>query len=103
MGDGHPNWKGGSTPNYGAGWRRAKQRALERDGHECVLCGATAAEIGHNPDIHHIVPVRAFLETPVTVERDAHYPANLACLCPSCHRKAEFGAVPRAAVRAAIP
>ena len=38
-GKGHPNWKGGSTPNYGRGWRRAKERALERDGRECVLCG----------------------------------------------------------------
>lgn len=101
-GEGHPNWKGGSTPNYGPGWRRAKRRALERDGRECVLCGATPAEIGRNPDVHHIVPVRAFLETPVTTERDAHYPSNLACLCPSCHRRAEFGGVPRARVRAAI-
>jgi len=102
-GEGHPNWKGGSTPNYGPGWRRAKRRALERDGRECVLCGATAAEIGRNPDVHHIVPVRAFLETPVTTERDAHYPANLACLCPTCHRKTEFGGVGRARIRSAIP
>lgn len=101
-GEGHPNWAGGSNPNYGPGWRQAKQRALERDAHKCVLCGTTAAELGRNPDVHHIVPVRAFLETPVTTERDAHYPANLASLCPSCHREAEFGGVPRAEVRAAI-
>jgi 5-methylcytosine-specific restriction endonuclease McrA len=102
-GEGHPNWKGGSTPNYGRGWRRAKERALERDGRECVLCGTTAEELGRNPDVHHIVPVRAFLETPVTTERDAHYPANLASLCPSCHRRAEFGGVGAARLRAATP
>lgn len=101
-GDGHPNWKGGSNPNYGPGWRRAKRAALERDGRECVLCGKTKADLGRNPDVHHIVPVRAFLETPVTTERDAHYPDNLVSLCITCHRRAEFGRVPVSRLRAAI-
>lgn len=79
-----------------------KRRALERDDRECVLCGVGTAEIGRNPDVHHIVPVRVFLETPVTTERDAHYLGNLACLCPSCHRRAEFGSIGTARVRAAI-
>jgi hypothetical protein len=39
----------------------------------CVICGATTDELGRNPDIHHIVPVRAFVETPVTAEFDVHY------------------------------
>jgi 5-methylcytosine-specific restriction endonuclease McrA len=51
----------------------------------------------------HIVPVRAFVETPVTAEPDAHYPDNLVCLCPSCHRNAEFGNVVPACLRAATP
>lgn len=102
-GEGHPNWRGGSTPNYGRGWRRAKERALKRDGRECVLCGTTAEELGRNPDVHHIVPARAFVETPVTAEFDAHYPDNLVCLCPSCHRNAEFGGVAPARLRAATP
>lgn len=102
-GDGHPNWKGGSNPNYGRGWRRARRRALERDGRECVLCGTTAEELDRNPDVHHIVPVRAFVETPVTAEFDAHYLDNLVCLCPSCHRNVEFGNIAPARLRAATP
>lgn len=102
-GEGHPNWKGGSNPNYGRGWRQARRRALERDGRECVLCGTTAEELGRNPDVHHIVPVRAFVETPVTAEFDAHYLGNLASLCPACHRSAEFGGVAPARLRAATP
>ena len=101
-GDGHPNWRGGAQPNYGRGWHRVRERALERDGRECVLCGTTAAELGRNPDVHHVVPVRAFVETPVTTERDAHYLANVVSLCPSCHRKAEFGGVSRERLRAAV-
>lgn len=92
-GDGHPNWAGGVEANYGRGWTRARKRALERDDHSCVLCGTTRAELGRNPDVHHVVPVRAFVETPVTVEADAHYLENLVSLCPSCHRRVEFGDV----------
>lgn len=95
-GEGHPNWKGGSTPNYGRGWHRVRRLALERDGHACVVCGVTKAELGRNPDVHHIVPVRAFVETPVATESDAHYLENVVCLCPTCHRKAEFGHIERA-------
>ncbi|MFO7925797.1 MAG: HNH endonuclease [Halobacteriota archaeon] len=95
-GEGHPNWKGGSTQNYGRGWQRVRKLALERDGHACVVCGATKAELGRNLDVHHIVPVRASVETPVATEFDAHHLENVVCLCPACHRKAEFGQLERA-------
>lgn len=100
-GEGHPNWKGGVEANYGKGWNRVRKRALERDGYACVLCGTTKEELGRNPDVHHIVPVRAFVETPVTTESDAHYLENVVSLCPACHRKAEFGHVDRAQLEAA--
>ncbi len=101
-GEGHPNWKGGTNANYGRGWRRVRERALKRDGHRCVLCGTTASELGRNPDVHHVVPVRAFVETPRTAEFDAHYLENVVSLCPACHRTAEFGGVDRGRLKAEI-
>jgi len=98
-GDGHPNWAGGGVGPYGKGWNAVREAALERDGYECVLCGMTADELGRNPDVHHIVPVRAFVATPVLTERDAHTLDNVVSLCPSCHRRAEFGHVSREALR----
>lgn len=101
-GEGHPNWAGGGEVNYGPGWRRTRERTLERDDYRCVLCGATREELGRNPDVHHLVPVRRFVETPVTTVRDAHYLGNLASLCIACHRRAEFGHVSTGRLQAAV-
>ena len=101
-GEGHPNWEGGTEANYGRGWNRVRRRALERDDHECVICGTGREELGRNPDVHHVVPVRAFVEAPATTEADAHYLENVVSLCPSCHRKAEFGHIPRERLEAAV-
>lgn len=90
-GSGHPNWQGGGTGPYGQGWAAVRERALVRDGYSCVVCGATATELGRNPDVHHVVPVREFVEEPVLTERDAHTLDNVVCLCGPCHRRAEFG------------
>lgn len=101
-GDGHPNWKGGGEANYGPGWRRVRERALERDGYTCVVCGASSEELGRNPDVHHIVPVRRFVETPVTTKRDAHYLENVVALCIACHRRAEHGTISPERLRMAV-
>lgn len=90
-GKGHPNWKGGGNEAYGKGWRRAKLTTLDRDDHTCVICGTTKEELGRNPDVHHIVPVRSFLDAPVAEKTDAHVPRNLVTLCVRCHRRADFG------------
>lgn len=94
-GEGHPNWKGGGNQEYGQGWNEARERALERDGYECQLCGTTADELGRNPDVHHVVPVRAYDASDGHDIEDAHTLDNLVSLCPGCHRKAEFGVVGR--------
>ncbi|MDS0220281.1 HNH endonuclease [Haloarcula sp. S1AR25-5A] len=98
-GDGHPNWRGGGVGEYGPGWRTVREQALERDGHACVLCGTDADELGRNPDVHHIVPVRLFAAMPALTVRDAHTLDNVVSLCPGCHRRAEFGRVSPAELR----
>jgi hypothetical protein len=94
-GEGHPNWRGGGTDTYGTGWNRVRRQALERDGHECVVCGATAEAIGRNPDVHHIVPVGLFDRADDRAKADAHDLDNVVSLCPSCHRSAGFGKIPK--------
>lgn len=90
-GENHPNWEGGGSEYYGKGWRQAKLRTLERDDHSCVLCGATKDDLDRNPDVHHIVPVRRFIEAEAADKTDAHVPRNLVTLCVTCHRRADFG------------
>lgn len=93
---------GGTDTDHGPGWRCVRRRALERDGHRWVVCGAAQEELGGEPDVHHIVPVRAFVETPVTAVRDAHSLANVVSLGVACHRRAEFGHVLRERLEEAV-
>ncbi|WP_254545469.1 HNH endonuclease [Halomarina pelagica] len=101
-GSGHPNWKGGGNESYGKGWSRIRRRALERDGYACVVCSKTKREIGRNPDVHHIVPVRALAESEEFDRTDAHCLENVVSLCVRCHRRADFGAISRAELRSLI-
>mgnify|MGYP002760793542 FL=1 len=101
-GEGHPNWRGGPTGPYGPGWREVRRLALERDGYACVLCGTDAEELGQNPDVHHIIPVRAFLDEPRLTVADAHTLDNVCSLCVDCHRLVEHGGVDSGALRAVI-
>jgi len=98
----HPNWRGGGNVEYGAGWRKARSKALDRDDSECQLCRTTREELGRNPDVHHIVPVRRFLESDTHTVEDAHYLRNLISLCSSCHRRAESDDVERDELRSLI-
>ncbi|WP_242401910.1 HNH endonuclease [Halorhabdus tiamatea] len=99
-GDGHPNWRGGDTGNYGQGWNAVRREALERDEYECVHCGIGSESLGRNPDVHHIIPVRAFVKSNRHEKTDAHTIDNVVSLCPSCHRRAEFGNIEAATLRA---
>lgn len=98
-GSDNPNWSGGGVGEYGPGWQAVRKQALERDGHACVLCGTDADDLGRNPDVHHLVPVRLFVAMPAFTVRDAHTLDNVVSLCPGCHRRAEFGHVSRAELR----
>lgn len=60
--------------------------------YECQYCGVDRKELGRNPDVHHVRPVRSF-ERP----GDAHTMNNVITLCRSCHRRAEEGEISVAA------
>lgn len=92
-GEGHPNWEGGDPGPYGKGWANVRREALERDGYTCLVCGATKEELGRNPDVHHIVPVRTFVDDPARSIEDAHRLENVISLCLPCHRKADAGKI----------
>lgn len=85
---------GDGTAVYNGNWPAIRRRALERDDHECQYCGKERAEIGREPDVHHLDPVREFDDP-----QEAHTIDNVVALCPSCHRYAEIGAIPEAEIR----
>lgn len=87
VGSDHHQWEGGSI-DYGRTWWRVRRQALERDDYECQHCVTTAEELGRNPDVHHLEPVRSF-DRPEA----AHTLENVITLCRSCHRHAEEGAI----------
>jgi hypothetical protein len=101
-GEGHPNYEGGPVGPYGEGWNETRRKALERDGHACRLCGRTGAEIGRNPDAHHITPVRVFEGIEELSTADAHRLDNVVSLCVECHRNAEVGNVSNSELRALL-
>lgn len=100
-GPGHPNFKGGPIGSYGKGWAETRRQARERDENACVVCGTTKGELGRNLDVHHFLPVRAFLDSPVLDVSDAHYLGNVVTLCPPCHRRAERGDLSETTLREA--
>lgn len=85
-GEDHWNWKGGDSHRGGEGWFSARKEALERASHACENpeCDENRDSIGHEPDVHHIIPSRVF-EDP----SDSHHLDNLVVLCRACHKKAE--------------
>lgn len=87
VGENHHHWKAGESP-YAHGWSNVRRAARVRDEYQCRVCGKTKSEMGRNPDVHHVTPIREFDDP-----RDAHRLENVLCLCRSCHRKAEAGSI----------
>lgn len=56
---------------------RFRERIFERDGHKCVVCGAS-----EGLDAHHLIERRLWPD-------GGYYEANGAALCPQHHREAE--------------
>jgi len=81
VGEDNPLWEGGPAPYYGSDWQQQRERALQRDNRECVICGDNG-----NVHVHHIRPFRKFgAENHETANRLD----NLVCLCADHHMKWE--------------
>ena len=87
VGPDHHQWEGGPI-DYGQSWWSVRRAARERDDYKCQHCGRDKLELGRNPDVHHLTPVREF-EQP----ENAHTLDNVITLCRSCHRRAEEGKI----------
>lgn len=85
-GEGHPAWDGGWNDERIRNWTKVKRQTLERDNHRCQNCEASVEDLGQEPDIHHIVPLREF-DDPTR----AHTLDNLIALCRACHMRIEHG------------
>ncbi|MFW6265850.1 MAG: HNH endonuclease [Halanaeroarchaeum sp.] len=46
-----------------------------------------------------MIPVRKFIESDRHAKEEAHFIENVVTLCPSCHRKAEFGTISKPRLR----
>ena len=77
-GEDHPRWKERTSPRHfyhSERWQEVREKARDRDGHECQTCGATADE--YRLHVHHIEPIS---------EGGARFDLkNLITLCPPCH------------------
>ena len=90
VGEANPLWKGGHATSYGTSWHKQRHRALERDGHECRMCGRSRE--GHHElygtdlHVHHICPFRTF---GLDDHEEANALENLITLCRGCHEAFE--------------
>lgn len=87
-GEGNPRYIDGRhrQRNYGKGWRKAKRKALDRDDGKCQICGKDKSDLGRNPPVHHITPIRTFDDLSKGHDLD-----NLITLCPKHHQEVESG------------
>ena len=74
------------TPSHrrGANWAEQSNRARERDGYACRVCGQSEEDLGRQLDVHHKIPYRNFKSNVEANRLD-----NLITVCPSCHAKME--------------
>lgn len=83
VGEDNPAWSGGKERHrfYGPNWQDQRQKVLERDGNECILCGAT-----ENLHVHHKTPIDRFDRDTPGWYNLANDTSNLVTLCGSCHK-----------------
>lgn len=79
-------WEGSPTSYRGPTWRNQREAALERDGHQCRVCGTAENPSERGLSVHHIIPFRDF---GVENHEEANQLENLMTVCDSCHNKIE--------------
>lgn len=80
--------------HYGLNWREQREKRLERDDYQCVICGKSNGEekemLGQELQVHHIQKARKFevRDGQIDYER-ANRLENLLTLCCKCHHRWE--------------
>lgn len=90
-GENSHEWKGGSIDYYGPNWEDKRKQALERDNSQCQVCGTTDHNMDSDLEVHHITPLRKFVNEYSGSEayERANDLDNLVTVCRPCHRKWE--------------
>jgi 5-methylcytosine-specific restriction endonuclease McrA len=93
-GEDHWLWNGGHEDYYGPNWIAQREKARERDGHQCVICSLTDEDHierhGCELHVHHIRRFASFapFDRVEDYER-ANDLSNLITLCLPCHANTE--------------
>lgn len=93
-GEASPHWHGGYRSGYGPNWIEQRQKRLEKDDYECVVCGMSDEEHkeirGVDLHVHHIERKESFRDEngDLNYER-ANRIENLITLCAKCHGRWE--------------
>jgi len=94
-GENHPRWFDETDRvSYGGSWPQKRQERLEKDGHQCVVCGKSNAQekVDHDRglSVHHITKAKNYLQNDGSLnEEKAHRLENLITLCTECHNRWE--------------
>lgn len=92
-GENSPLYQGGTTDYFGPNWEEQREKVLERDNFECVICGMSnkihKEEFNQSIHVHHIRPRKEFVEDGDFNYIEANEVDNLISLCNSHHRSVE--------------
>lgn len=84
-GSDHWDWNGGKEDYYGPTWQRQREKRIQLDGEQCVVCGMSKEEhkdaYSKDLEVHHIRPIKTFDNYEIANELD-----NLRTMCVGCHR-----------------
>lgn len=87
----NPNYVDGTTAYYGSNWKTQRQKRLEKDDYDCIVCGTSRQEhqieFGQDLVVHHVTPRRTFVTDGELVTERANRLSNLRTLCVVHHQQ----------------